>query len=327
MQTRTVSRLAALALWAVPAVGSAQVFGTFAWQMQPYCNVVTLTLTRTPAGFTLDGADDQCGATNRGSALGVATFNTAGSVTLNFTIVTPPGGRPVHVSAVVSPANGNGIWADSVGNSGTLAFSTSAPGLPERPFPSSGLPPAVITTVEIAAGAVGSSDVNPAEVQLRVTGSCSSGEAVTGVNPNGSVSCSTSVRFRAQDVVEQTLTGSDTLTFATLIYNVGGGTYDAAAGTYVVPVSGTYLLTASALFLPPAVVSEYYCLALNVNGGDTQFTCAAQTGSDFEVPNLSTVRELTAGQVIKVRAFNNSGGSQVISGGFATSDFTVTRLQ
>lgn len=45
---------------------SAQVFGTFPWQM-PYCNVVTLTLTTIPAGFTLDGSDNQCGASIKGS--------------------------------------------------------------------------------------------------------------------------------------------------------------------------------------------------------------------------------------------------------------------
>jgi hypothetical protein len=151
----------ALAGVAAPASVSAQVFGTFPWQMQPYCNVVTLTLTNTPAGFTLDGADDQCGATNRGSALGVAIFNAAGNVTLNFTIVTAPAGKPVHVSAVVSPANGNGTWTDSVGNSGTFAFFGATPGLPARPLPASGLGAGSVTAVEIATSAVGSSELAP----------------------------------------------------------------------------------------------------------------------------------------------------------------------
>jgi hypothetical protein len=191
MQTRTLPRLAALALvaWAVPATGAAQVFGTFPWQMQPYCNVVTLTLTNAPAGLTLAGTDDQCGATNKGSAVGVASFNGGGDVTLNFSIVTAPSGKPVHVSAVVSPANGNGTWTDSVGNSGTLAFFGAVPGLPVRPFPASGLPPSIITTTEIAAGAVGASDINTAEVQARVTGACATGQAAAAVNADGSVAC------------------------------------------------------------------------------------------------------------------------------------------
>ena len=133
---------------------SAQVFGTFTWQMQPYCNKVTLTLTSLTANFILDGTEDQCGATNRASAVGVATFNTVGNVTLNFTIVTAPSGKPVHVSAVVSPADGSGTWTDSVGNSGTFAFFGNVPGLLARPLPPSGIAPAVITNVEIANDAI-----------------------------------------------------------------------------------------------------------------------------------------------------------------------------
>jgi hypothetical protein len=152
MTARSV--LAALMIACGLSSASAQVFGTFAWQMQPYCNRVTLTLTSVTGNFTLDGVDDQCGATNRASAVGVGTFNAAGNVTLNFTIVTAPSGKPVHVSAVVSPANGNGTWTDSVGNGGTLAFFAATPGLPPRPLPASGLAAAVITATEIAPGAV-----------------------------------------------------------------------------------------------------------------------------------------------------------------------------
>lgn len=132
----------------------AEVFGTFSWQMQPYCNRVTLTLTSTPAGFTVDGADDLCGAGNRAGAVGIASFDPNGTVAVNVTIVTAPTGRAVHVSAIVDPATGNGTWTDSVGNAGTFAFGAHTPNLPPRPFPSSALPPGVITTVELAPGAV-----------------------------------------------------------------------------------------------------------------------------------------------------------------------------
>lgn len=197
MSKSTLGRIASLVLVAsaLPLTASAQVFGTFPWQMQPYCNVVTLTLTTTPAGFTLDGTDDQCGATNKASAVGVASFSATGNVTLNFSIVTAPAGKAVHVSAVVSPANGSGTWTDSVGNSGTFAFFGSVPGLPARPFPSSGLGASVITTTEIAAGAVGASDINTAEVQARVAGTCPAGQAITGVNANGTVTCGITTRM------------------------------------------------------------------------------------------------------------------------------------
>lgn len=128
-----VAVMAALIVGASALPASAQVFGTFSWQMQPYCNQITLTLTSVTGNFTLDGSDDQCGAAKKGSATGIGVFNPDGTVGLNFTIVASPGGSPVHVSASVNPANGQGTWTDSVGNGGTFAFFGANAGLPPRP--------------------------------------------------------------------------------------------------------------------------------------------------------------------------------------------------
>ncbi len=251
---------------------SAQVFGTFSWQMQPYCNQVTLTLTSVTGNFTLDGSDDQCGAAKKGSAAGIGVFNPDGTVSLNFTVVASPSGIPVHVSASVSPANGQGTWSDDSGNSGTFAFFGNTGGLPP-------LPPA-------------------------------------------------QVRFRATDVNSSPATASNSeVTWSVLDYNVGGGVYTAAAGTYVVPVSGTYHLSASVHFLPPAVTAGFYCPSVVAGATSLQYTCASQTASNFVVPHLSFVRTLTAGQVLSVQVLNNGGGAQNVSGGVNTSEFSVTRLQ
>ena len=45
---------------------SAQPLGVFRWQLQPYCNVVSLTITQSGGIYTLDGTDDQCGTAPAG---------------------------------------------------------------------------------------------------------------------------------------------------------------------------------------------------------------------------------------------------------------------
>ena len=194
---------------ALPAPARAQIFGTFTWQMQPFCNRVTIALSNTPAGFTLDGADDQCGV-SRGSVFGVAVFTPTGTVALNFTIVSAPGGEGVHVSGIVDPGTGSGTWRDSAGNSGTFVMGGGTPGLPARPTAVSTtigagavsttaladlsvttpkLADGAVNAAKIATGAVDASKVNAAQVQLRVAGSCPAGQLMIGVNANGTVTC------------------------------------------------------------------------------------------------------------------------------------------
>lgn len=124
----------AVAAVAAPLSVSAQVLGTFTWQMQPYCNRLTLTLTGTPGGFVAAGTDDLCGAPKKAGATGFVAFNPDGTVGLSFAIASTTGGRPTDVTAVVSPGNGQGTWSDGVGNSGAFALGAAAVGLPVRPL-------------------------------------------------------------------------------------------------------------------------------------------------------------------------------------------------
>ncbi|MCC6987481.1 MAG: hypothetical protein IT181_00690, partial [Acidobacteria bacterium] len=65
-----------------PSPAAAQQLGTFTWAVQPYCNVVTLTITQVGATYRLEGSDDQCGAATRASVIGTAFANPDGSVGL-----------------------------------------------------------------------------------------------------------------------------------------------------------------------------------------------------------------------------------------------------
>jgi hypothetical protein len=113
------------------ADASAQVFGTFSWRMEPYCNIITLTVTQHPLGYTVDGNDNLCGAGGKLSgATGQVVFNPDGTLGLYFTTVASPAGKTVHVTAQISPATGSGTWTDSVGNSGNFLLGAPGAGSP-----------------------------------------------------------------------------------------------------------------------------------------------------------------------------------------------------
>lgn len=111
-----------LAMTSWPAPGHAQSLGTFRWQLQPYCNVVTVTITTQGGVFALDGVDDQCGAAKVAAVDGTAFLNPDGSVGLGFAVVPSPTGVAVMVDATIDVASLSGTWRDSAGNTGTFRF-------------------------------------------------------------------------------------------------------------------------------------------------------------------------------------------------------------
>ncbi len=113
---------AALAL-VLPAMSVAQTIGTFHWQMEPYCNTLTLTVVQDAAGIRLQGFEDLCDSIYlpepvEGSAV-LASDGTA-MVGLNTSIpggFTNEGGRVV---LRIDTTTLNGSWQDDVGRSGAL---------------------------------------------------------------------------------------------------------------------------------------------------------------------------------------------------------------
>jgi hypothetical protein len=131
-----VSLVATLA----PSGAYAQPLGTFKWQLQSFCNVLSLVVTQSGSVFTLDGFDDQCGATTRAPVTGLATPNPNGTIEFGLTIVATPGAAPVHVAAAISMATLGGTWRDSTGATGNFVF-TPGNGTGGSPRPaSSGIP-------------------------------------------------------------------------------------------------------------------------------------------------------------------------------------------
>ncbi len=337
--------IAVTILHAVAGPAAAQnVFGTHSWQMRPYCNVVTLTLSPSASGAAIQGVDDLCGAPDKGSAVGMATTNAAGNVTLNFTIVTAPDARPVHVTAVVNLRNGNGSWVDSGGSTGTMAYGGATSRLPPRPVPTTELGPNVITTLELAPGAVGSADIDPTQVQSRVSGSCAAGQAMTGINANGTVTCASitgggggqTVAFKAGGHLQNAGTYLPYAQYTDVVwnsvrFNTGGGAFTAPGTTYTVPSSGLYLLTAVVRVLGYQT-SGSYCGGFRVNGTVVGLTCnkyIASASVDTDDVSLSTTAQLTAGDTVTVSVIPLIPGNGLVITGSnqAEANFTVTKLQ
>jgi hypothetical protein len=187
---RTLAFAAAVGAFWSAAPAQAQPIGTYSWQLQPYCNLLTIAVVQQGGQYQLDGRDDLCGEPAGATLVGLAIRNPNGSIGLGMTIVTSHGGTPVHVYATLSIATLSGTWRDNAGNTGPFTFTPGArvPGTP-RPIPTGGLAPGSITNVEIAAGTIGVAQVNTDQIQTRVAGACANGQAIASVSPNGSVAC------------------------------------------------------------------------------------------------------------------------------------------
>jgi hypothetical protein len=132
--------LGALILSLHPLNASAQPLGSFRWQLQPYCNTLTLAVTQTGGIFTLDGVDDLCGDTAKAAAVGIASPRPDGTVGLGLTLVLASGATPLHLTATIDMSSISGSWQDSAGNSGALIFNPAiSPGSP-RPLPKTVFP-------------------------------------------------------------------------------------------------------------------------------------------------------------------------------------------
>jgi hypothetical protein len=155
VRARLVAAIAASVILLGGPLG-AQSLGSFSWQLQPFCNNLTVNVTQQGSLFTVDGYDDQCGAGQRAPLAGIATQNPDGTIGFGLHIVTVPGGRGVDVDARISLGSLSGPWSDSAGNVGNFAFTARTGGNP-RPLPTipaAALTPGSITAAQLAPAAV-----------------------------------------------------------------------------------------------------------------------------------------------------------------------------
>jgi hypothetical protein len=209
--------LAGLALVCAPHVtaATAQPLGTFRWQTQPFCNVVSLTIVQQGAIYQLNGVDDLCGA-GPAPVNGTATL-TASGVVLGFTVSTPSG-RPVHVSAQVSLSTSSGTWTDGEGNAGAFVFNpASATGAP-RPSLSSQVLSATVSSGGALLRGVGAVSASRSGFVYQVDFSREVATCTVGVSVVETQSNSFNVMFAAANVL-----ASNPRAVRVLGFNANGG--------------------------------------------------------------------------------------------------------
>lgn len=209
------------AAWLTAVLGAAgaadaQPLGSFRWQLQPYCNVVTVTITQSGSVFRLEGLDDRCGAGGAAaSVIGTAFLNANGSVGFGLNIV-DPGGTPLQVDATASLATLSGTWRDSASRNGAFTFT------PGAGTGGGGRPPV---------GPIGAAKVDAAQVQLRVSGACPAGQYMQSVGQTGTVTCATASGGAGGTITSVTagagLVGGGTSAGVTLaLRTAGNGAFD-----------------------------------------------------------------------------------------------------
>ena len=165
MKRIVVMALGCLWLGSMPILAEAQPLGSFRWQLQPFCNVVTLSVTQVGAIYRVEGTDDRCGASVKSSVIGTAFMNPDGSVGMGLNVVTAPGGAASPLSAVIALSTLSGDWQAGTGDSGnfTLTPGTGTGGVP-RPLPtgSSSIPTVIRLQDDgglLAGGTLNSGDI------------------------------------------------------------------------------------------------------------------------------------------------------------------------
>jgi Chaperone of endosialidase len=233
-------------LLVLAATAEAQPLGSFTWQLQPHCNRVTVTVTQNGGIYTLDGADDQCGAAQAAPLVGVAAPNPDGTIGFGLNIVSPSG-QPIPVQARISISTLSGTWSDNAGNGGAFAFGANAGGSP-RPLPGA---PGDIAGVTAGTGLTGGGTagdvtlaVNLGEVQSRVMTACPPGQALRSIAQDGTAVCESISGTAGGDITSVTagagLTGGGSSGAVSLAVEFGGsgGQFLAARADHTHTVAG-----------------------------------------------------------------------------------------
>lgn len=115
MRLVVLTALATLFIGALPDQASAQVLGTFRWQLAPYGSQIVVTVTANGSTFDLRGLEVQCGNNASLPVTGMAVPQANGQVLIGLTTINERG-RGLHTTAFINTSNFSGTYSDNAGN-------------------------------------------------------------------------------------------------------------------------------------------------------------------------------------------------------------------
>ena len=154
-------------------------------------------LTGVPAGFA-DGVDDDTNSGGTVTSVATGTGLTGGPITGSGTVAIAAGGvGSTQIADGGIAATDLGV--DSVGSAQIAANAVGAPEIANSAVDTAAIVDANVTTpkladgavtaAKVAAGAIGLAQIDSAQVQSRIGGTCVPGTYLRGINANGTVLC------------------------------------------------------------------------------------------------------------------------------------------
>lgn len=115
MRPIVLGALATLAVIASSNQASAQVIGTFSWQLAPYGSQIVVTVTQNGSTYDFRGVETQCGGNATLPVTGMAVPQANGQILIGLTTINERG-RGLHTTAFINTTDFNGVWSDNAGN-------------------------------------------------------------------------------------------------------------------------------------------------------------------------------------------------------------------